>query len=290
MPGSNKKFTDRDLTWLYGNLLNHYAQLAPNSYDIHTVYHQMQASVHGTLSNYGVFKDLADVEKAKVVKAFDTIFRALPMYRGLAPLEQNAFNHQPLANPSVVYVYRNYNNNSSLYDWLLLNSLLHNCNHSAHPPGRFPGGMSIPSGNHHNHKDKSTSGELIALLVVIALAAFAAALAFIAMYYMFSEFLNSVERFYYNEGWLLKAALMMASSLAFAASSFLITITFASMPIIALALAAGLNPAGLVITSVVLLTVIGAAVGTLAMDLLYDSIDKKLNKNSMILEIRCDSD
>ncbi|MDR3443379.1 MAG: hypothetical protein P4L65_10195 [Legionella sp.] len=279
MPGSNKKFTDRDLTWLYGNLLNHYAQLAPNFYDVNSVYQQMQASVHGTLSNYGVFKDLSDVEKAKVITAFNTIFRALPMYRGLPPLQQNTFNQQPPANPSVVYVY-NYNTNSRLYNWLLLNSLLHDCNHSAHYPGRFPGGRGIPSSTHHNHKEKSNSSELIALLVVIALAAFAAALAFIAMYYMFSEFLNSAERFYYNEGWL-KAALMMASSLAFAASSFLLTITFASMPIIALALAAGLNPAGLVITSLVLLTVIGAAVGAFAMDLLYDSIDKKLNKNSM---------
>ena len=126
MPGSNKKFTDRDLRWLYGNLLNHYAELAPNSYDIHSIHHQMLATVHGTLSNYGVFKDLADVEKTKVITAFDTIFYALPMYRRLARLDQQAFHSQPPVNPSVVYVVRNYNPNSNLYDWLLLNSMLHN--------------------------------------------------------------------------------------------------------------------------------------------------------------------
>src|SRR5690606_36456748 len=69
--------------------------------------------------------------------------------------------------------------------------------------------------------------------------------------------------------------------IGFGAGSSMLTLNFGAVPLIALAIAAGFNPVGVVITAAVLLGVIGAGIGCFAMSMLYDSINKSANKESM---------
>lgn len=216
-------------------------------------------------SEYGSLYHLDVIEKAKVYRAFNVIFRALPLYQDQSELERRSFNPElPKFDPQVKYVTKQYNNyncyDSLMFDWLLLNSITHNCHCRHGGMGGWPGNHHRPGGNHHGHADNASdkTAEFIAVLILLFLAAIAAVLTFIALYYMLSEFLNSAERFYYNEGWL-KAALRMANSIAFGAGSTLLTLTFAAAPLASLAMTAGLNPASVVVIGAVLLTIIGAS-------------------------------
>jgi hypothetical protein len=285
------KFTDNNLKLYYGNLLKHYQSCHDRLYpDIGAIYDEMYLATQFTLeSPTGSLYGLDREEKNKVYHSFNTVFRALPIYTGLSPEQRRSFNPLPRPyNPTVVYVYNDYNryrfNDSLLFNWMLLSSMTHQCHHHhrgpSYPyPGNVHGHPSTNGGNRRNDS-KDTSGEVIALLIIIALAAAAAVATVVALYYMLDEFLNSSERLLYNEGWL-KAALMLATATAFGAASTVMSLTLASVPLVALALAAGLNPVGVVIVGAICLTIIGAGIGTFAMSMLYDFIDRKVNSDAM---------
>lgn len=282
MPDLSTKFTDHKLKILYGHLLNHYQNCKDRRLDINTMYAEMyyavQFAIESDLSTSPLH--LLDYsEKAKAYHAFNTIFRALPL--GISPQEQRQFNPQmPAYNPKIKYkitTYNNYNSNdSALLNYLLIRSIIHDSHH------HHGGSSCFGSSNHHGNSSASNDdmGKLIIALLVIALAAIAAVLAFIALTYMFYEFADSIDRFWYGEGWL-KGALMFALSIAFGAGSALLTLNFGAAPLIALAIAAGFNPVGLVITGTVLFSIIGAGIGCFAMSLLYDSGNKSANKEAM---------
>lgn len=291
MPGLNKKFTDSNLKLYYVNLLNHYqdctSRLHSDTNAIYKIYNEMYlATQYAVEAHDGSFYRLDSEEKNKVYQSFDAIFRALPLYRGLPSTQRNTFNPpKPDFNVHNRYVPNNYQRydcyDSTLFNWLLLSSITNrSSSYSSYPSGSV---HTHPGSHTKNNGDSSTNDntvQIIVVLALLALAAFAAVLTFIALYYMFSEFLDSVERFWYNEGWL-KAALMLASSVAFGAASTVLTVAFAAFPLAALAIAAGLNPLVVVVIATVCLTVIGAGIGCFVMSLLYDSIDNKLNEDSM---------
>jgi len=108
----------------------------------------------------------------------------------------------------------------------------------------------------------------------------AAVLTFIALYYMLTELADGIERIWYNEGWL-KLALTMATAVGFGSAAVVLSLNFASAPLIAFALAVGLNPVGLVIGVTVILGIIAAGIGCIAMSQLHDVIDKKLNTDAI---------
>jgi len=291
MPGLNTKFTDNNLKLFYANLLNHYQDCfkRSNPMDINAIYNEMYFAVRHTVeSPEGSLYHLLPLEKNKVYESFNAIFRALPIYRNLSQEQYDDFNPQiPVYDPQIIYVvtpYRYNCNDSLLFDWLLLSSISHNLQHHSHHHGSFSHGGGFSSGSfRHEHGGSSSNtdcGKLFALLLVIALAALAAVLTFIALYYILKQFADSLERFWFNEGWL-KGMLMMASSIAFGAGTTALTFTLAAIPLIALATLAGLNPIGVVVTGAILLTIMGAAIGCYAMNLLYDSIDKKRNTDAM---------
>lgn len=287
MPDLSKKFTDHKLKQLFGHVLNHYKNCAERQLDVYTMRQEMFAAVQYAIESPWSQSPMASLdraEKEKAYAAFDKIFYALPIYRNMPAQDRRAFNPPiPQFNPKIKYVINEYNyydcHDSTLMNWLILSSIIdsHNHLHNHHSAG----GCCFPS-NHHGHDACSSDDmtKLIAALIVIALALIAAVVAFIALYYMLSEFANGVERFCYGEGWL-KGALMFATSIAFGAGSASLTLNFAAAPLIALAVAAGFNPVGVVIMGAVLLSVIGAGIGCFAMGMLYDSINKSANKESM---------
>ncbi|PWY55592.1 hypothetical protein DGG96_10815 [Legionella qingyii] len=286
MSDLSTKFTDLKLKQLYAHILSHYKNCVGRYLNIYEMYNEMflavQFSIESPLSTSSLFL-LDREEKDKAYKAFNKIFYALPLFREQVSQKQHKFNPQiPQFNPEVKYVINEYNNynchDSRLIDWLILSSILdsHRHSHFHHDTS-----CCFPS-NHHKHDSSSKDdlSKLIAALVIIVIAAAAAVLAFIALAYMLDEFANSIERFCYGEGWL-KGALMLATSLAFGAGSTLLTLNFAAAPLIALAVAAGFNPVGVVILGAVLLTIIGAGIGCWAMSMMYDSINASANKESM---------
>ncbi|MCW8399955.1 hypothetical protein OQJ26_14315 [Legionella sp. PATHC038] len=282
MPDLSRKFTDQKLKILYGHLLNHYQSCKERGLDINTMYAEMyyavQFAIESDLSTSPLHL-LENSEKVKAYHAFSTIFRALPL--GISHHELRFFNPpMPPYNPKIEYkitTYNNYNSNdSALLNYLLIRSLIHDSHH------HHGGSSCFGSSNHHGHDSKSNDDftKLIFVLLVIALAAIAAGLAFIALTYMFYEFADSIDRFWYGEGWL-KGALMFATSIGFGAGSAFLTLSVGALPLIALAVVTGFNPVGVVIMATVLLSIMGAGLGCFAMSLLYDSVNKSANKEAM---------
>ncbi|KTD00946.1 hypothetical protein [Fluoribacter gormanii] len=286
MSDLSTKFTDLKLKQLYGHIINHYKNCVGRNLNITDMYNEMflavQFSIESPLSTSSLYL-LDREEKDKAYAAFNKIFYALPLFRELPSEQQRSFNpKKPRFNPEVKYVINEYNyyrcNDSTLINWLILSSVLdsHRHAHSHHDAS------CCFSSNHHRRSSSSNDdlSKLIAALLIIAIAAFAAVLAFIALAYMLDEFANSIERFWHGEGWL-KGAFMFATSLAFGAGSTFLTLNFAAAPLIALAVAAGFNPVGVVILGAVLFSIIGAGIGCLAMSMIYDSINVSANKESM---------
>lgn len=291
MADLSTKFTDNNLKVLYSNLLRHYQDCmsrgrVPN---LNEVYNEMYLATQATVDSYGgSLFHLDHNEKKKVYQAFNAIFYSFPSYNGLpVELRQGFRPARPLIR-TVHHVhhypaYYTSDYHDTLLTWMVLSSLTNNC--YSRPPIYMPSGGS--GGPIHSHPGTGSSsnksddtGQLIAALIIIAIVAAAVALAFIALFYMIHEFANSVERLIYNEGWL-KAALMLATSVAFGAASAFFALNVADAPLIALAIAAGFNPIGVVIIGAISLTVIGAGLACFVTSLICDSIEPSVNKDAM---------
>ncbi|MCE0724082.1 hypothetical protein [Legionella resiliens] len=288
MPDLSKKFTDLKLKQLYGHVLSHYQNCVSRGLDVNATYNEMFLAVQYSLESSWSQSPLAKLEpaeKLKVYAAFNALFNALPLYQGMQSSQRSTFNPStPQFNPKAKYVINQYNyygyQDPTLLDWLILSSIINSHNHSYHHHAGSDA-CCWPS-NQHGHDSSSSDdfAKLMAALLLILMALIAVVLAFIALYYMLNEFANSIERFCYGEGWL-KGALMFATSIGFGAGSAFLTLNFGAAPLIALAVAAGLNPVGIVIAGAVLLTIIGAGIGCFAMSMLYDSLNKSANNESM---------
>ncbi|CAM2935013.1 Uncharacterised protein [Legionella steigerwaltii] len=282
MPDLSSKFTDQKLKLLYGQVLIHYENASKRGLDRDQMYAEMYSALVNAMESgqsKSPFHLLDFNEKGKAVYAFNTLFRTLPIHQRMRHQQQSVFNPpMPQFNPSIkfeIHEYNNYNcNDSALLNYLLIKSIVHD--------SHYHGDSCFGSSHSHGHGSKSNDdlGKLIMALLVIALALIAVVLATIALVYMLYEFADSVDRFFYGEGWL-KGALMLATSIGFGAGSAYLTLNFGAVPLIALAVAAGFNPVGVVIMGTVLLSIIGAGVGCFAMSLLYDSSNKSANKESM---------
>lgn len=288
MPDLSSKFTDNNLKLYYGNLLSHYQEIigrAPLP-DSNQIYNELFIATQYVLEHpQGSLYHLDRIEKNKVYDVFNILFRALPLYGQMSTQDKEQFKPSLPQYRSEIYVignYRHYDcNNSILYNWLLLNSLTQRCCQSGSNVIIVP--SSDRAGAIHSHnseKSRKDIGQLIALLVIIALAAAAAALTFIAFYYMLNQFLNGVERLWYNEGWL-NATMLLASSVVFGSLSALFAVTVASTPLIALAVAAGINPIGVVAAGAICITMLGAGLACFLTSILCGHFEKIAYKDSM---------
>lgn len=263
---SSGTFTDHHLKLFYGHLLNHYSRCSKENLDANTIFAEMYSTAKHTLDK-GALSHLEETEKEKAYKSFYAIWYALPIYNKMSVEKKQAFkpefNTQPIYLTDPGYDF----GNSLLFHWLAIDSLSHSLNHH-HP--------SVDLGSSSN----GDSLKLLAILFVIFILTIAAVLTFIALYYMLRELADGIERIWYNEGWL-KAALTMATAVAFGSAAVILSLNFASAPLIVLALAAGLNPVGLVIGVTVLLGIIAAGIGCIAMSQLHDVIDEKLNTDAI---------
>lgn len=289
MENLGQKFTDHHLMLFYGNVLQHY-QVCCGRYgedEIAAIHHEMITAVQYALeSQYGALRNYSQQEKSKVYKAFHAIFEALPVFHRQSIQGQNLFKSEipPFKEEEIKKeektIIKKYYGKSHLVDWMVLNAMMHHCYHDCH----YPDGERRSDNEHkhgdNNNRNKTDLTEVFALLAVILLAAVAAVLACVALYYMLNEFLEGIDRFCYNEGWL-KAALIMANSIVFGASSTILTVVFASTPLASLAILAGISPVGFIVTGAIFLGIIGSGLGAFAMNLLYSSVVLGLNQDAM---------
>jgi chromate transport protein ChrA len=274
----NMKFTDQNLKLFYGNVLSHYKTCIDKKYSIEQTLEEMILSVQYALeAEDGTLFHLDQEEKNKVYTAFYAIWNALPQ-DSYKPQPTPLFPKFNVTKIKVVHYHHRYNcYDPILFDWMLVYAIMNDCHY--HHGGYFPNpGGGIPGGvHHHGSRDDDLAKALIALLV-ITVAAIALVLATIALYFMLSQFAESIDRFCYDEGWL-KAAWTIAIGIGFGASTVPLYMAFVAPGLISLAIMAGFNPIAVAVTGIVLLSIISAGLGGLAMNVVYGEIEK--NKDAI---------
>ena len=129
--------------------------------------------------------------------------------------------------------------------------------------------------------ESTQNSDDLASLFFVGIVVGTAALTFVALYYIISQTLNSLERFWYNEGWL-QASLALATMAACGSASGLLAGFLLSTPFTALALVIGLsNPISIIIIGTVCLSLIGAAGGWFITKQVQDYVIKKSNPDAL---------
>ncbi|MFT4060294.1 MAG: hypothetical protein QM652_12190 [Legionella sp.] len=265
MPNNSvTKLTDQKLRSFYVNTLGHYDDCRKRGLDDNATFNEMIINVQHSLEAYGgTLYSLSPEEKCQIYTVFYAMWNAF----SLTPEQKKDPRQIPEFNETKIHTVNIYHyRDTTLYDWLFLNTILNDCHHH-----------HIPSGDTNSDKDLT---QLLAVLALIALAAIAAVIAMIALYYMLSHFAEGIDRFYYNEGWL-KAALIMATSIGFGMGTASISAALLSPVLVSLAIMAGFNPVTIVATGVILLSIIGAGIGGFVMDMGYRGIERHVNRDAI---------
>ncbi|CDZ77649.1 hypothetical protein BN59_01933 [Legionella massiliensis] len=274
------KFTNNQRARLQMQLQRDFEQLAAEKTPPHEIYDKLVTRVQYNLSDpSSALYDLPFEEQQKVFATLNTFFQACPQFLNMKKTDTQILfiiKFTPILERDF-YRYNSYRycpSDDALFTWLMLDTLML---HSLHHHGGY--GSSIYHGV--SSSSSSTDGEAWALLLLVALAALAIAAAFIAMYYLFSQFLDDMERFWHNEGWIQAAVSMMAAAASGCAVG-LLTFFLLEAPIISLAIAAGVsNPAGMVILAVVCLTIIGAGLGCFITNKIQEYAIRKANPDAI---------
>ena len=274
MPQSSR-MSDAQLRHLYFSIANHYKDCKerkpkPTPLDMYNeLYNGVYASVEQVYM--GSFSSLSREEKNKAYTILNTFFYACP--EGRAHTINFAYGLPPQISITVNQTCRQYYHHDNFFiNWMLLRSL------DRPSPSSYN-----PDDKRHDHpsKKKDNKGEAVALIVLIALALAACAASFIALYYLLSEAVNSVERFSYNEGWL-QASLSLLGMAAGGVASALLSNAFLMGPLMSLAFAAGVaNPAGIAVLGIVCLTAIGAAAGGFITNQIQHYMIKEANADAL---------
>jgi len=243
---NQNKLTDNQLAQLYLGFSRDYVELSDRGMNVNEIYQELYSRLHYSLvSPNSTMLLLNETEKNKARKVLNTFFSACPHYQRLAPAFRHVFylqpcltviNHYP-ASDCHYYCH----SDDALFNWMLLSSFM------------------SPHTHHHGSRGCDSDNKGLAYIIGIILLALVAILTLVAFYYMLSTFLNSIERFVYNEGWF-KAGLNIAGILGGGAAGACLGIYIVAIPLIVLGIGLGLsNPLGLAIAGAVCLSIVGAA-------------------------------
>lgn len=273
-----KKFSDNMLSQLYLGLAADYKVLIKKEPALaaEEIYWALYFKFYGELANNNsAFHDLDYNGQGNAWAVFNAFIASTPLYKNnfaqLQQFQREETIKDKLKNRSVIYIINSdpYCRHNVFFDWAMLN-LYFSSLHTHHHHGSWWGS------HHHGHSSSdSINGEGLAFLILAALVLIAAVLACLALYYMLSQTLNSLERFVWNEGWLQACITLSSMAACTAAGAVLGTLVVAS-PLSALILAAGIsNPVGLVIFTTVCLSLALGALGCFA----TNALQKHLLKN-----------
>lgn len=288
------KFTDNQLAELYSGLSAHYDQLKTAGFDETTIFQQLAHSIKQMFDDptnklhnlaipnqthyneeernkinfliaeqYKVWNVLAVVYASKTKSAMTA--SQVPHLRDLYSRPITILHVLP---PEIPYC----RHDNDILWWLTFNNMSHF--HSHHHASHGLSGCGGGSGK--------SDGEVFFFFLLLVIAAIAIILAAYCLYYIMKEFLNSIERFVFNEGWL-QASITLSAMLAGGAAGAAAGTLLAATPIIMLALAAGVsNPVGWVILGIVCLTIVGAAAGTFVANKLQNYVLKKASADELV--------
>ncbi|MDP1601929.1 MAG: hypothetical protein Q8M03_01550 [Legionella sp.] len=263
------KLTDNLMAQLYLGFADDYMQIKKETTSAQEIYNQLYRNLCFSFdSPSSSLYNPDSAERQRALAALETFITACPEYRTLPlPHKSQVFVIQPQPLKLTVIENTYYCSNSdTIFTWMMLSSMMSHSHEDGH------GGV---------YDSDNQVGKLLAALLFIVLGIFAAILALISVYYIFSQFLNSMERFLYNEGWL-KAAITLASIIAGAAVGAFFATFVASVPIIALSIAAGLsNPLGMAILGIVCITLITAAISCGITNWIQNKAIEKTNTDAL---------
>ncbi len=257
-----KRFTDNQLGQLYQSLSRDYKKLSLERLNPMEIYQRLLSKVHFSLTDpKSSLFGLPPHEQQKIYTVLNAFFSACPNYRAMSLDQQtNLLIFHYVSRDSHWDNCCYCPSDNFFFNWLLIERIFHN-------------GNSTSTNNTH--------GEDLLWLFITALAIIQLILALIALYYLLNACLDSIERFYFDEGWL-QATVTMASIAVGGAAPAVLTSIFLSSPLTAFFLSAGLaNPLGMVIFCIVCLSIIGAGLGCFVTNKIQDYIIKKTNTDAL---------
>ena len=242
-----KKLTDNQLALLYLGFTRDYKDLTGRGFTPQLIYANLYSRLHYSFTDkfsslYGMNRGdgFNTDEFEKIETVLNTFFSSTPQFREIPPEERalifrNKVTPIPIGNNEHYYCLHE----DSYFIWQMLNSYI---NSSQNPK-----------------KKGSKAVKAIVFLLLLVLGLLTAVAALIAVYYMFNQFLNSMERFVYNEGWM-QASITIAAIVGGIAAASLFGTFIAAAPLMALAFVTGVgNPVGVAVFSIVCLSIVGAA-------------------------------
>lgn len=276
----NELLTDERIRDLYLGLANHYQDCRENKkLDLHDTYNQLYYHLYHSLNDAGAsLSYLLPEEKMKAYTVLNTFFYASPQFKTLpSPVSGTFFMYGEALQSTVVIIdpapKYHCQHNDFFLNMILLNSL-HRSSYSYFAYRHR--GSNIHT---HDQSAQDKKNQAMAGLLLVAVVAAIAASAFIALFYLVRQMLNSAERFYYNEGWM-QASLTMLSIAVSGIAMGMLANAFVLSPLLGLAIAAGVaNPVGLAVFGVIGISIVGAALGCL----ISNSIQQQYIKNSNAL-------
>lgn len=278
---SQSKFNDAHLKLFCSNFLNHYQALNySDKQDIGTLFNKLyDPLIYSLKSPDGTFFDLDNEGKTKLLTAFKTMFYSLPEFQSKPDEAASAISSRPQVKISELKIVNHYYHRSDNDSWVLWALLATRpsptCSHGL-------GTGALVHGHHsknENKKDSSLS-EILAGLLLLALALAALAAFVIAMYFLVKMAMDGFERMFHNEGWL-RAVINMSSALFFGTITATMSALLLAMPIASLAVVAGFSPLFFVALAVTTLSLVGAAVSMYLTDWAVQSYISDKNNNAI---------
>lgn len=243
------KLTDNLLAQLYLGISRDYQNLVDERRNTNEIYSELYNRLHWSLhSEHSNLHGLPASEQAKAITVLNTFWTSTRHFQFLPQNDKKQFYTSPPVifiypvNPCQVHDHYCYMGDT-MFTWLMLDSIMH---------------RGIDHGS-NRHSAGCTSDKNNAKAILVMLCIIAAISALYAMFYIIKEFLDMIERFVYDEGWL-RAGLGITAMLAGAAAGATCGIYLLAIPLIMLGISAGLaNPVGLAIAGAVCLSIISAA-------------------------------
>jgi hypothetical protein len=274
------KLTDNLMAQLYLGFANDYIYLKQQDRTADEIYRNLYFRLHSSFNaNLSALCDLEPPEKQRALDALNTFMASCPQYRALPTHDKVDFFPRAIK-PVQLNVINNSthycSSSDTIFTWMMLTSIMSNSNHAHH---HHSGGCCSSSNEHR--EGSSNAAQVLALLLLLFLGLLSFVITLLSTYYIISQCLNSMERFLYNEGWL-KATMTLGSIIAGGALGAFFGTFIASVPFIALGIAAGIsNPIGIVIVGAACFSLIAAAIACGLTNWMQNKAIEKNNKDSL---------
>lgn len=283
------RLTDKKIAEIFYGLSAHYKKLNTSwlKKDPKIIYQALYQEIqYALLAHDGSLCQLHPDDHAAVYTILETFFCASESYQALEHSSHNKefFTQYQSSQPSINYRVSNNHyydsTNEAIFQWIVFRELLsHRSRSTFHWWSSYVPWFNRnehKTSHHHDEQQKKQGSPIAVFFGLLALVAIITA-GLLALYYLLREIANSVERFWYSEGWLQAGVTMMTVAGAACATTML-SMTFALNPIIALGVAAGVaSPLGLAMFATISIALIGTALITATVNLVQSHLIKQAN-------------